>query len=156
MRARTEQGPGEGVELLDGEGLEQFFDLHGAAFLSVGWAARVLHLLGRRAAPVPVVRMEAGHGGRGRRLPDRTGGRGPEAGRAPGAARPNVVSRPFEPVGTGRAGAHLGRHSMQRDIRHAEQARQNDADGAAAIDPDDLAEELLVEEVSIDGMCGVY
>ncbi|MFC7728754.1 mycofactocin precursor MftA [Actinomadura keratinilytica] len=45
---------------------------------------------------------------------------------------------------------------MQRDIRHAEQARQNDADGAAAIDPDDLAEELLVEEVSIDGMCGVY
>ncbi|GAA5040412.1 mycofactocin precursor [Thermocatellispora tengchongensis] len=39
---------------------------------------------------------------------------------------------------------------MQRDIHHAEQAHD------AVPEPDDLTEELLVEEVSIDGMCGVY
>ncbi|GAA4057234.1 MULTISPECIES: mycofactocin precursor MftA [Actinomadura] len=45
---------------------------------------------------------------------------------------------------------------MQRDIRDAERAHDADADGAAVADLDDLTEELLVEEVSIDGMCGVY
>ncbi|MDQ1006204.1 mycofactocin precursor [Streptomyces sp. V4I23] len=35
-----------------------------------------------------------------------------------------------------------------------EQIRSADEDTAAAVD--DVREELLVEEVSIDGMCGVY
>ena len=34
---------------------------------------------------------------------------------------------------------------------------QTTADDAVATDADDIAEEeLLVEEISIDGMCGVY
>ncbi|MFC6063323.1 mycofactocin precursor MftA [Streptomyces ochraceiscleroticus] len=40
---------------------------------------------------------------------------------------------------------------MQDDFTAIEQ--DNDA---TAFTPEDLTEELLVEEVSIDGMCGVY
>ncbi|WP_412519491.1 mycofactocin precursor MftA [Actinomadura madurae] len=46
-----------------------------------------------------------------------------------------------------------------RNIRDTEQPRDADADdgaGTAEAVPDLLDEELLVEEVSIDGMCGVY
>ncbi|SFO86714.1 mycofactocin precursor MftA [Actinomadura madurae] len=42
-----------------------------------------------------------------------------------------------------------------RDISDSEQPRDDGAGGAEAV-PDLLDEELLVEEVSIDGMCGVY
>jgi mycofactocin precursor len=38
----------------------------------------------------------------------------------------------------------------------ADQSTTPESDPAVGTSPDDVVEELLVEEVSIDGMCGVY
>ncbi|MEU8720201.1 mycofactocin precursor MftA [Streptomyces antimycoticus] len=42
-------------------------------------------------------------------------------------------------------------HAVQDETRSAHRAAE-----AAEAAVDDVAEEVLVEEVSIDGMCGVY
>ncbi|MFE9096792.1 mycofactocin precursor MftA [Streptomyces sp. NPDC007264] len=41
-------------------------------------------------------------------------------------------------------------HAVQNDTRAVEQ------DDTVVATADDMTEEVLVEEVSIDGMCGVY
>jgi mycofactocin precursor len=49
--------------------------------------------------------------------------------------------------------------AMDRETAVAEaapSAGQPVADGEPAAEPDHLDEELLVEEISIDGVCGVY
>ncbi|GHJ32121.1 mycofactocin precursor MftA [Streptomyces hygroscopicus] len=45
-------------------------------------------------------------------------------------------------------------HAVQDEPRSAH--REAEAAEAVATVVDDVAEEVLVEEVSIDGMCGVY
>ncbi|MEV8061991.1 MULTISPECIES: mycofactocin precursor MftA [Streptomyces] len=45
-------------------------------------------------------------------------------------------------------------HAVQDETRSAHRAAEAAEAAEAAVD--DVAEEVLVEEVSIDGMCGVY
>ncbi|NBE51857.1 mycofactocin precursor MftA [Streptomyces boluensis] len=46
---------------------------------------------------------------------------------------------------------------MQHTTATDEQSRTpQDSAADSAVEPDPVEEELLVEEVSIDGMCGVY
>ncbi len=46
-------------------------------------------------------------------------------------------------------------HTLERDVEAAAIAESSCASGVEA-DDELIAEELLIEDVSIDGMCGVY